>query len=314
MRLIITISACDFLSTLFLTTGFPAANSSYCEWQGFAMYFFSRGSWFFTSALACQLYFLIVYEKLLISEKWTHVICWILNIILGCVVFEGARYGIDDDQVGAGWCFPEAKNKQIQHDYENATFLAPVIVCTFLLIIINMSILLQYYIFRSIKKSEKRRSLVLAMLLYPTCMVIAWLPYIITYFFHESIGDDDDDYTSQFALFIEDVFVGWGVLYGSFLAIVFFANSKEARRRWYNMTIRRLLVLFNCDLSSSDDSILDAIIEDSDILDIDTIDSRNLVSGSLSVILSRPSEWPSVRRSHQDNPMRTDDTVVIEIA
>ena len=153
MRLIVTISACDFLSTIFLTAGFPA-NGSYCAWQGFAWYFFSRGSWFFTSALACQLYFLLAYGKLLVSEKWMHVVCWVSNVILGFVVFGGATYGVDVSRVGSYWCKIKASNLKVQIDYNTGLFVAPLIITTFLLIIINVAALVQYYIVGSIQRSE----------------------------------------------------------------------------------------------------------------------------------------------------------------
>ena len=96
-------------------------------------------------------------------------------------------------------------------------------------------------------------------------MVVAWLPNIISYFVGLSL-EDDDGYIPQLILFVNLISEGWGVLYGSFLAIVFFANSSEARRRWYNMTIRRLVADANIDLSSSE-SCVEIIMEDSDVLE-----------------------------------------------
>ena len=238
MRLIATISVCDFLGSLLLTVGFPM-NGSLCEAQGFFFFFFSRGSWFFTVVLSIQLYCLLIYSKLMVPEVWVHVICWGTNIILAMVVFAHASYGSQEDDQGTQWCQINDPDLQIALDYVIAVFLAPVIICSFLLIIITSAALLKSYVLKSVTLSDRHWQLLRIMLLYPTCMIVSWLPNILSYFIYLSYNDDDGlsppPQLADFNYFSQP----WGVLYGSFLSVVFFVNSSEARRRWYNATIGR---------------------------------------------------------------------------
>lgn len=74
--------------------------------------------------------------------------------------------------------------------------------------------------------TDKKRSLVLAMLLYPSCMLVAWLPNVISYMIFLAYNEN------QKFVFVMDVTNIMGYFYGTFIAIVFFWNSPEARRRY----------------------------------------------------------------------------------
>lgn len=109
MRLIVTISFNDFVSSLVQALGFPTSNGPLCLSQGFINCFFLRGSWFFTVALQFQLYCLLVFGRLFVPEVWVHVVCWSASAILGGVVFADASYGFYDDDTafpsaGDFWC------------------------------------------------------------------------------------------------------------------------------------------------------------------------------------------------------------------
>lgn len=311
MRLIVTISVCDFLGSAFLVVGFPR-NGPYCEWQGFSWFFFSRGSWFFTAALGCQLYFLLIRGKLLISEKMVHVICWLSNIILGVVVFGGdVSYGVDSYRAGTKWCeLVSNDNEKNAYTYDLVLFVVPVIITTFLLIIINTTALFQYYILQSIKKSDRHQSLLRTMLLYPSCMVVAWLPNIITFFIGTYSSGDDDGFPWQLTIFVDYLSNGWGVLYGAFLAIVFFMNSSEAKRRWYTFMAGYFHAKSDSLLFAEGESSV--IINDSDVLEVDDSDAGSSPVGLFMLTQNRNSltlthDTKKSTIAVQDNPLSEND-------
>lgn len=305
MRLIFAISVCDFLGSILLTAGFPS-NGPLCEAQGFLWYFFSHGSWFLTAALSIQLYSLLTRNRMLISELWMHAVCWVSNIILSFFIFSGATYGVyDDDALSSEWCQISSSNFTLLEDYTIAVFVAPMIITTSILLIVSLASLLQFYVFRSIPRTDQHKELLRVMLLYPTCMIVAWLPNMVTYFFSLQYRADDDSFSKQLTYFVIGLSDGWGALYGTFLAIVFFANSNEARRRWktllFGQAAERISV-FNMSQRYTTEQIVtdpDIFIFNATLADIKSVIEDYPIPRDGSIVGMAPAQQMSVDIPHR---------------
>ena len=136
--------------------------------------------------------------------------------------------------------------------------------------------------------APKLKSLLIAMLLYPCCILISWLPNIILFFISYINPTDDNPSLSNPIDAAILISTGWGVLYGGILAFAFLINSKETQKRWYYLTIGNLIGKSRGSISNffSTD-----IIEDSDILeDFGTVsESNNTAIANISSVPSSVS-------------------------
>ena len=115
MKILLTISFCDFVGSLFMSTGF-APTESYCSVQAGIVIFFYRAQWMWTCIISSQLHSLIRYERLTLDFQGMNVLVWTINILLEILPLllpygpsphdgeENIGYGTDDGAIGHTIC------------------------------------------------------------------------------------------------------------------------------------------------------------------------------------------------------------------
>ena len=229
-RTILTISSCDFAGSLLIPPGYISQPGVLCAAQGFVSHFFYRASWFFTVAFSYQLYSIIINGRTRLKENHIHIVSWSLTTFCALIPFaSGVTYGNDDQGYGTSLCGLESTNGTLEYAYEIAFYVVPQIASICILVIIAFSIVVK--LFRHPLGSQSPITAAVNMLLiYPTCMIVSWLPAIINFFVINGTDTDDTGNNTYYAMIFTQSF---GSLYGAFLATAFFANSQEARWRWW---------------------------------------------------------------------------------
>ena len=97
MHIIIIMSACDMMGSAASAFGFPVEKSLLCPIQGFAVMFFFKASWIWTTMLTFQLFSICYYGEYGFSILQMHLLCWGLAISSTLVVLSTNSFGRSDD-------------------------------------------------------------------------------------------------------------------------------------------------------------------------------------------------------------------------
>jgi hypothetical protein len=230
-----TISACDFLGTILLLAGFPSTNDNFCSAQAFMNLFFYRGSWFFTVAFQFQLFGLIIYNKNVLKERFVHMICWGINIIIAFIPFAtpSVNYGVNPSYAGFGYCTLTANDLNLIIDYQIVESTAPIIVSVLLLIVLSAAAFITCSYSSNLSDSAQVWSLAIAMATYPATMIVSWLPAVLVGIITGIIfNQTTNESTLETLNYAQVISIAIGSLYGGFLGIIFLYNSRESRQRW----------------------------------------------------------------------------------
>ena len=85
---IFMISTCEFIASLFTAFGFPVSELV-CSLQGGFTIFFYRSSWFFTTLLSFELYFVVTFERFIkLTLLRMHALTWGIGLSLELVIFS----------------------------------------------------------------------------------------------------------------------------------------------------------------------------------------------------------------------------------
>ena len=236
MRIITIISVCDFIGCLSLTFGYPSAGSLLCSIQGAVAICFLRASILWTLCLCWQLYCLVLYNKLLLYEHQMHAICWSITVMLELLPLSTNSYGSDDEVNEELMCYIKGPSYYASL-WICICFTTPLVVCIFFMICCCVR-LSSYYSTSSSNSSntptDRIKSVVSVLKYYPIIMIVCWLPNAVLCSTANLLVTN----YSPFTLDSINVTIGIGSLYGFFLTILFFSNSKEARERWYYLIFR----------------------------------------------------------------------------
>ncbi len=226
MQIVAFISICDAIgNSPYLSLYRPPTGSWLCIVEGLINFTFYPMSWLWTLSLVYHLYIVAIKKTLpsKLSIRLTHVVCWGLPIILSLGGLPFTRF-TDNESLGFEVC--EVNLTKTAPIYHETVYYG-------LLLLVLLALTVLSYKTRKLEKTQEAGSfhpsyniLKDSTRLYPTAMVVCWLPHMITYSIYY---DSENFHIYEIFYFIATVLK---VIHGAITASIFFYKSDSARRLW----------------------------------------------------------------------------------
>jgi len=217
-------------------------------------------SWFFTNVLIFQLFFVVVYKRYFLNKQKIHAIVFILNTALAVIPFgTQTTYGLDDDGIPFGLCgyFGTMDSQWSDYGYNVEAVISFAFIIVFTAIIIVFSLNAKNFKSSNIYINERMIDSWKTVILYPIAMLISWIPSTVYSFYFQSyiISNGGKPLNGRLVL---SYLTALNVLYGPFLACIFYTKTLDARRAWLQnfKSISSLIFKVEIDDRRSCDSIL----------------------------------------------------------
>lgn len=224
-QIIFYISLCDMMGSAANCLGFPANGSTACTTQAFIFMYFFPASWLWTIMLVYQLRCVALTNKIWLSMKWLHIICWTLPIVPSILPLTTNSYGQDDYVQGMETC--TYGGNQIKSDvWIIITLYGSALLCFCVMLLCIANIGWNSFTNGTETTPSMRRhkqSLFYTTLYYPLGMVALWTPMTAVLIYN--VNGEYSWATIEWSQALS-------TQYGTFLAVVFFWNSREARFKW----------------------------------------------------------------------------------
>ncbi len=226
MQIIAFISISDFIANFsYMLLYRPPTGNWFCTLQGYINFIFYPMSWLWTLSLVYHLYGVATTKAL--PSKWkiraTHAICWGLPILLSVIEIPFTRF-VRSEPAGFEVCDITSHTSGIYH----AVFYY------FLLLGIIITLEIFSYKTAQLEKTQELGSfhptystLKDSVRLYPTAMILCWLPHLILFITYLWINEDVTTYKNIY--FCTSILK---VSHGTVTACIFFYKSTSARRLW----------------------------------------------------------------------------------
>jgi hypothetical protein len=259
------ISLCDMIGGAFTSLGFPSSDTLACQFQGFFMLEFVPASWLFTVAMIYQLRCFIL-NKPLMSLLKLHIIVWSIATLLTLLpLTTNNYYGMDDVHSGVEPC-QLGGDDNASYIWNYVSFNGTFIVCTGIMSYYTWEIRKELLLKKQ-ESSQRLLNILNASKHYVFAMLISWLPIILI-----SIILKENIYYHEYLPHSCQIFIILSTQYGTFLTIVFFHHSPQARGRWYDLLYKKDkiedIIIFYDNEDADDDLDNDSNISCSDIENI----------------------------------------------
>ncbi len=226
MRIIAFISISDILgNVLYLMLYRPSTGNWFCSLEGFANFTTYPTSWLWTLSLVYHLYGVATTKELpsKLSKRLTHIVCWGLPIVLSVAGLSITRY-TENNSLNFEVC--EVNITKGAAYYHLVAYYG-------LLVVVLLAMAFLSYKTKQFEKTHESGSLhpsytILkdSTRLYPTALVICWVPHLIVYALYRHIKNTQ---IYELLYFIATVLK---VIHGAITASIFFYKSESARRLW----------------------------------------------------------------------------------
>lgn len=228
-KIIMYILFCTMVANIMAAFGFPDGDTRMCTTQAILVNLFFKASWFWTTCLSHEIYSLFIYEKHGLTLIQMHAICWSLAIFFTMIPLTTSSFGRSDDLFTEGWCFLRTKTSFQEILWSFVTFYSPLTICIILMIYFSIRIHLKYKDFNLQIDDSPMKTVVDSMFLYPICLIVTWGPIlVVSILANFEILEQNADFASTY-----DIVTIFATQTGSFITIIFFWKSAEARYRWY---------------------------------------------------------------------------------
>ena len=234
VQLISYAALCTFMTSLGTWFGFPDDGSMACTAQAVIISFFSKASWFWLTIISLELFSIFVYEKYFFTQPalYMNLAVWPLTLFLTFIPLSTTKFGRTADDKTDGWCFLTG------NDTDSAITLWSIIsiYLPFFICLVLMSGFAVYTRVKALTADSDGKllriwdpvyKLVNSMFLYPI-FFITWFPFVIL-----SIVNGYNGYADTGA---SAVAIDFGNILstqlGTFVFLIFFWTSAEARFRW----------------------------------------------------------------------------------
>lgn len=248
---------CTFMTSIGTFIGFPDDGSAACGVQSFVISFFVKASWFWLTLIAMELYWIFKFESLVLenlvnffskitgntganrmsSENMRHILrhffVWSLSLILTLLPLSTSDFGRTDDGRDSAMCFISGSNtSKTVMAWSFASIYVPFFVCLILLLFFALQL---YY---SLKSTQSMGEILwgpiewqmINLFLYPIYF-ITWLPFVVLSI-NDNFGGGSDDGGYNFAVDFGNIL---STQLGTFVFLIFFITSYEARHRWFHL-------------------------------------------------------------------------------
>jgi len=209
-----------------------------CSMQGFLFMFFGRASWMFTLFLIFQLYYMAIYMKVYLSNRFSFRLIWTLSLVSNLIPLAFQTwYGVPSNLEGIESCFFNGKNREI------FIFLWVAEQILVFALILGFTARIIVHAFLEYKKSLNVQNIAVipiskhiknTMIFYPLAMLLTWSPNIFYIFVNNS------NYLHNCMRSAHPVYYGNYVnmlvpLYGFLLTIIFYTRTKDGRQEWIRL-------------------------------------------------------------------------------
>jgi hypothetical protein len=237
MQIIAFISVGDLIGNFpYLFPYRPHTGSWWCYIQGFMNLAGYPMEWTWTVALVLLLYNVAVYHRP-IRRLWPlYCICWGLPIIFALVQLSFGPYQYYGGY-GEVCSITDDYSSEIYHYF---TYYGLLIICVLFMILLWLKMTwleFQYSQGKEESSAGDRKPLPFsvakrALQWYPIILVVFWLPHAATVI------------TYSTPAYVYNTFVVWKVFHGTVTALIFFYQSQESRRLWYQFCQYHFPLLF----------------------------------------------------------------------
>lgn len=240
---VLMIAISDTFTAIGIALGFPKP-SKLCTLQGFMISFFARLSWFYTVILEFQILIVVlnINRRKFLTKRYMHMFVWILNTILQSILLtKDATYGNhDDDHTPYNRCsFSQEKGSGstkalLVWDIYPAS--GELYFC-FSLMFMFSAIIFIYTNFNINRANNPQLQIPLirdswkTACLYPLALITSWLPGV-TFALYLNVLNDTIHHLPAGSVVIVNVLSILNSLYGTFLALIFYCQTEEARNEW----------------------------------------------------------------------------------
>jgi hypothetical protein len=232
IKLVVYMSISNFISALSTSVGTPASGTPSCYFEGVVSSAGTIAGVFWAVVISSVLFSILVYEKVLVINIYTHLFCWTMPVILAVLPFINATYGGDDDI--SGWCFiagiSTTSNNMILFWYW-FSFYAPL--WTSMIVIIILFIITLVYA-RNVNQKTRGalKKSINKLQGFPWIIFISWLVQTIC---DTTIRNHPNIVTNNSFRDLYLVGVGLGVLQGFFTSIYFFYCNQDVLFSWWKL-------------------------------------------------------------------------------
>lgn len=229
MHMIAFISLSDLLGNIAYAFPYRPSNDDWwCKVSGVLNLVCYPMSWLWTLVLVYFLYSLATSGKVPQNMLMIHSICWGLPLLLFLLSLSVGKLGTTSSYYDFEVCSEYGGIAELV--YHSITYYGLLFFCFLAMLVM----------FVRIKEHEKvgdvrvfQPTYILAkssLRLYPTALVVCWVPHAITVFLTHEFDSSNDMFTTFFV--VADVLK---ILHGLVTAGIFFYKSSEARRSWYTL-------------------------------------------------------------------------------
>ena len=250
MKLLVSISACDFIGVFPMVFGYPHRHQLLCKLQGIGTFLFTRASWMFTTWMVITLFTHVTYGRIFVRFEIISALTWGLSLIMFFLPLLASEltYGGNTCAVQPGWLLPPSVSNVTLSTVKTwvlAMFYGPL--SFMIVLVLSLITYCRFVVFTSMKAdpnddiSSKVRKSIENIQFYPLIMVIFWTPNCVVFLAQKTHPDAQSIYAAAMSSLM------WGMLYPAATACYFFYRSRDARKCW-------MLYLRNkCDKGSQKD-------------------------------------------------------------
>lgn len=249
VQLMFWTAVCTFATSFGTWIGFPDDGSAACGVQSFIISFFVKASWFWLTLTAAELFWIFQFDEDFFSEgfinrlvnfsqdtvtddQMTHIVrhslVWSVSLFLTLIPLSDSAFGRTDDGRDSAMCFLSGSvtDKKVLA-WSFVTVYVPFFLC--LLALLFFAIQLHC----SLKEVEEGQLWgpiqwqMVNLFLYPVYF-ITWLPFVVISII-DNLGEGKNDGGYNFAVDFGNIL---STQLGTFVFLIFFITSYEARHRW----------------------------------------------------------------------------------
>lgn len=235
VHMIAMLSFSEAIAAASFAFGFPE-DYNLCVVQGVMLLFFQRAKWIWSALIGFQLYRFMVHDRKGLEIWQMHTFCWSIDIILLMLpLVDGTAYGLDSEERGSITCYFAGTEQGRVIRWVFIVYFLPLVICTIIMIYIAYSLWMRFRYLDNLATQNDAtthiKRLVRTMVMYPIATLITTLPNMLVYIIEQVTpeGSIKNGYVVSVMCF------SWSFSYGIILALIFFTNSQEAKRRWRSL-------------------------------------------------------------------------------
>ncbi len=246
-QMIFMIFVSQFLSNMCTVPGYPTTVDT-CSAQGFLNQYFTRVTWTWCMSLACTLAYKLIMSQTGLTFLGLNVSIWGINLLIQMLpMITGDMPGLpvsylgrgicsigrDAGKGGAAWQNPDNENLMWYTITSTAPLFLTVIITLIAVLLIEIWVLPAARNLEDHESAVKIEQLINFVLPYPIGALVMWTPtLVVAMIVFILVSEENWQLLIDLPLVVPNIiFTLFFTLYGLYITVIFFWNSKESRRR-----------------------------------------------------------------------------------